>query len=55
MTNTSLGSAYIYGLKFAKGDFIVIMDADMSHHVSCFELLFINCLLLLYCLAKIYC
>lgn len=52
MTNTSLGSAYIYGLKFAKGDFIVIMDADMSHHVSCFELI---CLFLLYCLAKIYC
>lgn len=29
-----LGSAYIHGLKYAKGDFIVIMDADMSHHVS---------------------
>ena len=28
-----LGSAYIHGLKYAKGDFIVIMDADMSHHV----------------------
>jgi hypothetical protein len=27
------GSAYIHGLKFAKGDFIIIMDADMSHHV----------------------
>jgi dolichol-phosphate mannosyltransferase len=26
-----LGSAYIYGAKFAKGNFIVIMDSDMSH------------------------
>lgn len=31
--NYFLGSAYIHGLKFAKGDFIIIMDADMSHHV----------------------
>lgn len=28
-----LGSAYIHGIKFAKGDFVVIMDADLSHHV----------------------
>lgn len=28
-----LGTAYIHGLKFAKGDFIIIMDADLSHHV----------------------
>ncbi|XP_077292301.1 dolichyl-phosphate mannosyltransferase subunit 1 isoform X2 [Arctopsyche grandis] len=27
-----LGTAYIHGLKFAKGDFIIIMDADLSHH-----------------------
>eukprot|EP01080_Neovahlkampfia_damariscottae_P000864 gene864-9113_t len=27
-----LGTAYIFGLQFAKGDFIVIMDADLSHH-----------------------
>jgi len=27
-----LGTAYIDGLKFAKGNFIVIMDADLSHH-----------------------
>lgn len=27
-----LGSAYIYGMTFAKGNFIIIMDADMSHH-----------------------
>lgn len=28
-----LGSAYIHGIKHATGDFIVIMDADLSHHV----------------------
>ena len=27
-----LGSAYMDGIKFAKHDFVVIMDADMSHH-----------------------
>jgi len=27
-----LGTAYIYGMKFAKGDYIIIMDADLSHH-----------------------
>ena len=27
-----LGSAYIAGLKAAKGDRVVLMDADMSHH-----------------------
>ena len=27
------GSAYAHGLKFATGDFIIIMDADLSHHV----------------------
>ena len=27
-----LGSAYIDGLKFATGNFIVLMDADLSHH-----------------------
>lgn len=26
-----LGSAYRYGLEFAKGNFIIIMDADLSH------------------------
>ncbi|VDO95051.1 unnamed protein product [Schistosoma margrebowiei] len=29
-----LGSAYLHGLKFAKGDFVIIMDADLSHHVG---------------------
>ncbi|XP_065064521.1 dolichol-phosphate mannosyltransferase subunit 1-like [Rhopilema esculentum] len=27
-----LGTAYIHGMKFATGDFIIIMDADLSHH-----------------------
>ena len=37
-----LGSAYIHGLKYAKGDFIIIMDADMSHHVRNRECSFIT-------------
>ncbi|KAG5440072.1 hypothetical protein PCK2_000584 [Pneumocystis canis] len=28
-----LGTAYIYGLQFCTGNFIIIMDADVSHHV----------------------
>lgn len=28
-----LGTAYIHGIKYATGNFIVIMDADLSHHV----------------------
>jgi len=28
-----LGTAYIHGLKRARGDFVLIMDADLSHHV----------------------
>ena len=27
-----LGTAYVHGMKHAKGDFIIIMDADLSHH-----------------------
>uniref|UniRef100_A0AC35TS34 Dolichol-phosphate mannosyltransferase subunit 1 n=1 Tax=Rhabditophanes sp. KR3021 TaxID=114890 RepID=A0AC35TS34_9BILA len=27
-----LGTAYIHGIQFARGKFVVIMDADMSHH-----------------------
>ncbi|KAE8750595.1 hypothetical protein FOCC_FOCC002575 [Frankliniella occidentalis] len=27
-----LGTAYIHGMKHASGNFIVIMDADLSHH-----------------------
>ena len=29
-----LGSSYVFGMTFAKGNFIVIMDADLSHHVK---------------------
>lgn len=29
-----LGTAYIHGIKHATGNFIIIMDADLSHHVS---------------------
>lgn len=29
-----LGSAYIDGLKFCKGSFVFLMDADLSHHVG---------------------
>ena len=28
-----LGTAYIHGMKHATGNFILIMDADLSHHV----------------------
>ena len=28
-----LGSAYIHGLERCKNDYIVLMDADLSHHV----------------------
>ena len=27
-----LGSAYVEGLKFCTGDFVILMDADISHH-----------------------
>ncbi|KAF6032955.1 hypothetical protein EB796_008751 [Bugula neritina] len=27
-----LGTAYIHGIKHASGNFIIIMDADLSHH-----------------------
>ncbi|CAD6196876.1 unnamed protein product [Caenorhabditis auriculariae] len=27
-----LGTAYVHGLKHASGDFIILMDADLSHH-----------------------
>ena len=29
-----LGSAYVYGIEHSTGDFVIIMDADMSHHVN---------------------
>ncbi|VEL32746.1 unnamed protein product [Protopolystoma xenopodis] len=27
-----LGTAYLYGLKFSRGEFVIIMDADLSHN-----------------------
>jgi dolichol-phosphate mannosyltransferase len=33
-----LGTAYIHGLKYARGNFVVLMDSDLSHHVSFFSL-----------------
>ena len=27
-----LGTAYVHGLKFVQGNFVIIMDADFSHH-----------------------
>lgn len=29
-----LGTAYMHGIKHASGNFILLMDADLSHHVS---------------------
>ena len=29
-----LGTAYVHGLKHSTGDFVIVMDADLSHHVS---------------------
>lgn len=29
-----LGTAYMHGIKHATGRFVIIMDADLSHHVS---------------------
>uniref|UniRef100_A0A3Q3WIZ1 Dolichol-phosphate mannosyltransferase subunit 1 n=1 Tax=Mola mola TaxID=94237 RepID=A0A3Q3WIZ1_MOLML len=31
-TKLGLGTAYIHGIKHATGNFIFIMDADLSHH-----------------------
>ncbi|VDO23713.1 unnamed protein product [Brugia timori] len=28
----SLGTAYTHGLQFARGDYVILMDADLSHH-----------------------
>ena len=28
-----LGTAYLHGLKHSTGNFIIIMDSDLSHHV----------------------
>ncbi|KAF3859994.1 hypothetical protein F7725_000249 [Dissostichus mawsoni] len=31
-TKLGLGTAYIHGIKHATGNFVIIMDADLSHH-----------------------
>ena len=33
-----LGTAYIHGIKHATGNFVLIMDADLSHHVRMSDL-----------------
>ncbi|GAA49572.1 dolichol-phosphate mannosyltransferase [Clonorchis sinensis] len=33
-TRRGHGTAYLHGLQFAKGEYIVIMDADLSHHME---------------------
>jgi len=34
------GTAYVHGIKHASGNFIILMDADLSHHVcNCFSTL----------------
>lgn len=30
--NSSAGTAYVHGMQSARGEFVVIMDADLSHH-----------------------
>ena len=30
----SAGTAYIHGMQHATGNFIILMDADLSHHVN---------------------
>ncbi|XP_002742246.1 dolichol-phosphate mannosyltransferase subunit 1-like [Saccoglossus kowalevskii] len=31
-TKLGLGTAYVHGIKHATGNFVIIMDADLSHH-----------------------
>lgn len=28
------GTAYVHGMQHARGNFVILMDADLSHHVS---------------------
>jgi dolichol-phosphate mannosyltransferase len=37
-----LGTAYVHGLESCTGDFVIIMDADFSHHVSFWSMLTFN-------------
>lgn len=38
-----LGTAYIHGIKHSTGNFIILMDADLSHHVSLDQVLLDSC------------
>jgi dolichol-phosphate mannosyltransferase len=54
-----LGSAYIFGMKYATGNFVIIMDADLSHHVniqfaSFYTKIVFSSILIFNYLAKIY-
>ena len=40
-----LGTAYIHGIKRASGNFVIIMDADLSHHVSTYPELIVTIIL----------
>ena len=44
-----LGSAYIHGMAVATGNYIIILDADMSHHVPQ-----VNIIYLQLCVAKVH-
>lgn len=46
------GTAYIHGIQHASGNFIIIMDADLSHHVSTLPLYTV--LYLLACPGKLF-
>lgn len=37
-----LGTAYIHGISHATGNFVIIMDADLSHHVCGKSILSLN-------------
>ena len=37
-----LGTAYIHGLNYCKYDYVILMDADLSHHVSYLLFLFFH-------------
>ena len=43
LTVTLSGTAYVHGMSHAKGNFIVLMDADLSHHVSAHEYCYLTC------------
>lgn len=48
------GTAYIHGIKHATGNFIIIMDADLSHHVRTKIGNFFLCLLYLWFILSVF-